>query len=80
MTKRAASSDLAVEEMMNLMILARVRSGPLLAVMGMYEDIKIWSPAWIQKLISLRNNASEFPERTMMLARWVMPSFGYVPT
>ena len=41
MTKRATSSNLAAENMMNLVILPRVRIGPLLAGMDMSLDIKM---------------------------------------
>ena len=55
-TKRAASSNSAVEDMMNLMICERVRSRPLLAGMGTSSERNMWDPIWLRALISLRKN------------------------
>ena len=68
MMKRAASYNLATEEMINLVISARVRSGLLLAGMGKSLEINMWYPACIWYLISLSKYVSECPERNMLLA------------
>ena len=56
---RAASSKFAAEDMRNMMILGRVSSGPLLDVMGMSSERKIYSPARLCVLLSLSMNAPE---------------------
>ena len=55
--KRDTSSDLAVEDINNLIIWVRVRSGPLLAGMGKFLEIKMWATAWTMDMISLRKGA-----------------------
>ena len=67
--KRAVSSDSAAEEMMNLMILRKVRSQPLLAGMCMSSEINMWAPVWMRDMISLIKDALECPARNIMMAQ-----------
>ena len=76
--KRDASSDLDDEELSNLMIWARVRSGTLLDGMGKSSERKMWDLDQLWVLILLMKDASEFPTMTMVLAQYVMPLIGYV--
>ena len=75
---RAASYDLAAEETASLTIWEKVRIGMLLDGMGTYLERKMWDPARLRALIYLRKDASGCPERNMLMARQVMPSFGYM--
>ena len=67
--KCPASSNFSTEDMTDLMIWERVRSGTVLSGMGMSSERKIWTPDRLRDLLSLRKGASEFPARTMLLGR-----------
>jgi hypothetical protein len=67
-TKRAASSDLAADAITNLMIWAIERTAPLKCGTGSFSERKMYAPAQLQELVSLRNPASEWAHRTMSLA------------
>ncbi len=66
-TKRAASSDLAADVIMNLMIWAIERTAPLKRRKGLFSERKMCAPAQLQELVSLRNHASEWAHRIMSL-------------
>ena len=67
--KRGASSDSDTEDMPNLIIWARVRSGPLLNGMRTSSERKMWAPDWLWDLLFLRKEESECPARIMLLVR-----------
>jgi hypothetical protein len=68
-TKRAASSDLAAEAITNLMIWVIERTAPLNCGNGVFSERKMCAPAQLQELVSLRNPASKWAQRTMSLAQ-----------
>ncbi len=76
LTKRAASSDLAADAIMNLMIWAMQRIAPLNHGNGSFSEGKMCAPVQLQELVLLRNPASEWAQRTMSLAREMMPLEG----
>ena len=78
--KRAASSDSAAEAMTNFMIWAIKRTAPLNLGKGTFSERKMCAPALLRELVSLRNPASECAHRIISLARYIIPSFGYVAT
>ncbi len=67
-TKRAASSDLAADAIMNLMVWAMERIAPLNHLNGLFSERKMCAPAQLRELVLLRNPASKWAQRTMSLA------------
>jgi hypothetical protein len=67
-TKRAASSDSAADAITNLMIRAIERTAPLKCGNGSFSERKMCAPGQLWELVSLRNCASEWAQRTMSLA------------
>ena len=76
----AASSASAADDMTNLIILASVRMDPLSRGMASFSEQKMYKPPRLRDLDTLRYEASEWLARTISLALYVMPSFGYVAT
>ena len=68
-TNKAASYNLAAEDMTNLMIWERVSNDLLLAGMVTSSEKKMCFPARMQDLLSLQRIMSEFSVRTMLLER-----------
>ena len=67
-TKSALSSASAAEDMTDLMILATVRTEPLLVGYSAVLDKKKWPPALLLALDSERYEASLWPASTMSIA------------
>ena len=68
MIKIAPSSDLAVEDMTNLMTWAMVNMGPFHRETCSSSASKMWDPAQLRPLDSLWNHASDCAARTILLA------------
>ena len=69
MMKRAASSDLAADDMTNMMIWEIVMSGPLLDGMRTSSERKVWDPVRLRTLLSLSQDASECHTRKILWER-----------
>ena len=80
MMKSPASLASADEDMTNLMIWAIVRTGPLSRGIGSSSDRKIKDPDRLHALNSLIYAAWEWAHRIISLARYIIPSLGYVAT
>jgi hypothetical protein len=66
--KRAASSNLAADAIIKLMIWAIERIAPLNHGNGSFSERKMCAPGQLQELVSLRNPASKWAQRTISLA------------
>ncbi len=67
-TKRAASSDLAANTIINLMIWVIERIAPLNRGNGSFSERKMCAPAQLRELVPLRNPASKRAQRSVSLA------------
>ena len=65
----APSSASEAEDMKNLMIFASVSTDPFHRGMGSFSEMKICAPDLLRPLLSSWNPASEYAQRTMLLAR-----------
>ena len=76
----AAISDSAADAKTYLMICAIVNTGTLSFGFGSFSERKIWAPALLQAVDSLRKPASACAANIMSLFRNIRPSPGYVET
>ena len=65
--KRAPSSALAAEDMIDLMIYEMFNTAPLLGGLAALFDIKKWPPARLRALLSDRYDASLWIAKVMLL-------------
>ena len=80
MMNNAESLASASDAMTNLTICEMVRTGPLSLGMGSSSARKMLAPARLRDFDLLRKLASECVVSIMLLARYVVPSDGYVAT
>ena len=66
-TKRLASSASVAEDMTDSIVWDMVRMDPLSRGTGSYLYRKMWDPAWMKYLETLRYAASECPSSIMLL-------------
>jgi hypothetical protein len=78
--KRAAVSDLAADAITNLMIWAIEIISPLYCGNRSLSERKMWVLALLRELVSLRNPASAWAHRIILLDKYTMLSKGLVAT
>ena len=78
--KSAANSASAADAITVLTTCAIDNTRPLVLGIGSFLDTKMCDPTQLLDLDSLRKLASECAARVMLLARYFVPSLGYVAT